>query len=74
MLAAQVIQAAEGNYSLEKLAAYSDLLQKQFGNGRGASEVAASYLPHKFKNSLARFLLRQEWFCRHVVVQSWFLR
>ena len=73
-LAAQVIRAAEGNYGPEKLAAYSDLLQKRFGNGRSASEAAASYFPRKFRSSLARFLLRQEWFCRRVVVQSWFLR
>lgn len=74
LLAAQVIKAAEGNYGPEKLAAYSDLLQKQFGNGAGVASAAASWVPRALRSTLARFLLRQEWFCRRVVVQSWFLR
>ena len=72
LLAAQVIKSAEGNYSRQHLTAYSDLLNKKFSNG-GHSTALAGYLPHSLRNSLARFLLGREWFCRRVVVENWFL-
>ena len=74
LLAAQVIQSAEGNYSRERLTACFDLLNKQFSNGAGPTIALAGYLPRSLRNSLARFLLGREWFCRRVVVENWFLR
>jgi len=73
LLAAQVIKSAEGNYSRERLTAYTDLLNRKFTNGGGASMALAGYLPRSCRNSLARFLLGREWFCRRGVVENWFL-
>ncbi|MGC2742699.1 MAG: NAD(P)/FAD-dependent oxidoreductase, partial [Candidatus Angelobacter sp.] len=73
LLAAKAIQTAEGRYGTETMQAYSDLLKKQFGDGSG-SLPAAAFLPQWLRNSVAKFLFKKEWFCRRVVIESWFLR
>jgi geranylgeranyl reductase family protein len=73
LLAAEVIMSVEGNYSREHLGVYSDLLTKRLRNG-GGSSASVAYLPRSLRNSIGRFLLGQEWFCRRVVVQNRFLR
>jgi flavin-dependent dehydrogenase len=73
LLAAKVIKSVSGNYGTESLQAYSHLLKKQFGEGSGLSPMAV-FLSKRLRNSLARFLFKQEWFCRRVVVENWFLR
>jgi 2-polyprenyl-6-methoxyphenol hydroxylase-like FAD-dependent oxidoreductase len=73
LLAAKVITSTNSNYGTEAMQAYSDLLKKQFGDGSG-SPPAAAFLPQWLRNTLARFLFKKQWFCRRVVVESWFLR
>ena len=74
LLAAKVVQSAEGNYGTEAMQAYSDLLKKQFGEGSGSPPAAVALLPQWLRNSFARFLFKKQWFCRRVVVENWFLR
>jgi menaquinone-9 beta-reductase len=71
LVAAEVIQSAGGNFSRERVAPYSALLKKKFASHADSS--ASAYLPRGLRNSLARFLLGREWFCRRVVVEKWFL-
>jgi flavin-dependent dehydrogenase len=73
LLAARVILAAQGNYTRERLAPYAALLERRFSNGHGSGTTVASRLPRSLRNSLARLLLRQKWFCRRIVVDTWFL-
>jgi geranylgeranyl reductase family protein len=73
LAAAEVIQSAGGNFSRERVAPYSALLKKKFAADADLSGSGA-YLPRGLRNSLARFLLGTEWFCRRVVVEKWFLR
>ena len=70
LMAAQVIRAAEGQYTPERLQNYRVLLEKAYGNGR----TITSHLPRKLRNSVGRFLLTTNWFCRRMVVENWFLR
>ena len=71
MMAAQVIQAAAGDYRRERLAPYDAQLTERFG-GRGEASMSKS-LPDSWRMSLARSLMRQTWFTRHVVLDRWFL-
>lgn len=73
LLAAQVILGARGIYSRHRLAPYAALLERRFSNGHGSGTTLASRLPRGLRNGLARMLLRQRWFCRRVVVNTWFL-
>jgi len=73
LLAAKVISSADGKYGTEAMQAYSHLLKKQFGDSSG-SPAAAAFLPQWLRNELARFLFMKQWFCRRIVVESWFLR
>jgi flavin-dependent dehydrogenase len=73
LLAAQVVLEARGNYSRYRLASYRALLEGRFSNGHGSGTTLASRLPRGLRNGLARMLLRQTWFCRRVVVDTWFL-
>lgn len=73
LLAARAITSADGSYGTEALQGYSDLVEKQFSNG-GSPPGAVALLPQWLRNGLARFLFKKQWFCRRVVVESWFLR
>ncbi|HEY6273075.1 MAG TPA: NAD(P)/FAD-dependent oxidoreductase [Terriglobales bacterium] len=74
LLAAQVILAAQGNYARNRLVPYAALLERRFSSGHGSGGTAlAGRLPGALRNALARLLLRQKWFCRRVVVDTWFL-
>jgi hypothetical protein len=72
-MAAQIVRAAQGQYSAARLSAYSDLLRQRFGT-TSPPERMASYLPRGLRNLLARTLLKSERFCRTMVVENWFLR
>lgn len=72
LLAASVIKAAEEVYKIENLGAYPALLKKQFDGDR--STAALAHVPDWLRNRFAHFLLKTNWFCRRVVVESWFLR
>lgn len=69
LMAARVIQSGQGNYGRERLQEYSGLLRAAYGNGNGSS----SWIPRRLRNSIGRFLLKANWFCRRMVVESWFL-
>lgn len=73
LLAARVIMAARGNYGHRHLEPYAALLEQRFSNGHGSGTTLASRLPRGLRNGLARMLLGQEWFCRRIVVDTWFL-
>lgn len=72
LMAARVITSADGNYTRNRLQGYSDLLAQAYGNGSG--RTLSSRLPRKLRNAVGRMLLTNEWFCRKMVVESWFLR
>ena len=71
LLAAHVINIAQGDYSQQSLSRYSDKLEARFGQ-REKVDVT-DYLPQWFKQSLAGTLLSTDWFVRKVVVERWFL-
>jgi flavin-dependent dehydrogenase len=73
LLAAEVIQNAAGDYSRVRLQPYRRKLAQRLGFSMRLSEKITSALPISFKSSLARKLMRTEWFCRKVV-QDWFLQ
>jgi menaquinone-9 beta-reductase len=74
LLAAHVIKTAEGCYSNERLQRYTNMMAESLNALPNRSTAIANYLPRKLRNSLARWLLTQQWFCRYTVVQNWFLR
>ncbi|MGE5322103.1 MAG: NAD(P)/FAD-dependent oxidoreductase [Actinomycetota bacterium] len=74
LIAARVAVAAAGDYSAARLAQYPVLLQQRFGRGSTSAEKIGRRIPHFLRNLAARMLLRNEWFCRHMVVENWFLR
>jgi len=74
LIAAKVIKSADGNCGRESLQTYADSLKKQFSGANGSAPAAFTLLPQQVRNSLARFLFTQQWFCRRVVVENWFLR
>jgi len=72
LMAAQVIKSANGGYTRDRLQAYGELLSKEYGKGK--RRTSASRLPRKLRNAAGRMLLTTQWFCRRMVVESWFLR
>jgi len=74
LVAAEVIQAAAGEYSHGHLRPYLEQLDHRFGSGSGAMMKAAACLPAKLRNACARSLLKNPTFCRNVVCDAWFLR
>jgi geranylgeranyl reductase family protein len=74
LIAAEVVLAADSNFSAERLSHYPALLRQRFGKQSGAGESLAKRLPTGFRNAIARMLLKNEKFCRSVVVENWFLR
>lgn len=71
LLAAQVVREAAGDYRSERLAPYETALLQRFG-ARGAAP-ALSLLPDAWRLSLARLLMRTQWFARRVLLNRWFL-
>lgn len=71
LMAARVIASAGGNYTREHLQAYTDLLTQAYGD-RGSRR--STKIPRRLRNAVGRMLLSNEWFCRNVVVEKWFLR
>lgn len=70
LLAAEIIMAAQGNYSRSYLARYETSLRQRFGNKTATSTPSA---PSRIKCLLAGILLRSKWFARHIVINRWFL-
>ena len=70
LMAAAVILDAQRNYSLQQLQIYSARLVMRFGAPTG-SAGKAGHTP--VRNYLARMLLDNGWFTRHVLLDRWFL-
>jgi menaquinone-9 beta-reductase len=74
LMASGVVLQADNDFSAQSLRDYPGLLRQRFGQHEGAVEAVAKRLPKPLRNLLARMLLRNERFCRSVVVEKWFLR
>ena len=72
ILAAETIVAATGSYGRERLQAYDRRIAKRFGKLR-APRPGRTWLPSGLAQSVARRLLANRWFVRHVVLDRWFL-
>lgn len=71
LMAAQIVAAARGDYSKQRLSEYETQLAARFGVRNGGS--LASSLPESWKLALARSLMQTQWFTRNVVLNRWFL-
>ena len=71
-MAAQIIAAARGDYSKQRLSEYEAQLSARFGE-RGNSASLANSLPESWKLAIARSLMQTQWFTRNVVLNRWFL-
>jgi geranylgeranyl reductase family protein len=69
LMAAATIQEANGDYRSGQLQAYTSRLVERFG----ATAVPTGGGPAFLRNYLARVLLDNRWFTRHVVLDRWFL-
>ena len=72
LLAAETILAVRGDYGPEALAAYRRGMEAHFGPR--SPHVPPPRVTSGLRRSLARWLLRQRWFIRRVVLDRWFLR
>jgi len=74
ILAADAILAAQGNYRRTQLEPYVVHLTARFGKRlHGETPAASGRVVQQLKQTLAHWLLRREWFARHVVIDRWFL-
>ncbi len=74
LLAAEVIIAADGKYNRENLENYNALLAARFGKSQNDwSSLIGRHLPAQVVSCVARILLANRWFSRHVVLDRWFL-
>ena len=71
VIAAEVIQAAQGNYDGENLARYQSLLEKRLG--QPIRTGVFNPLPASWLASLGSWMLSNRWFSRHIVLDRWFL-
>jgi len=72
LLAAEVILAAGGDYSRQRLEPYRIRLEKRFGK-RGPQRSPVGRVPSRLRQFLAGRFLASRWFVRRVVVERWFL-
>jgi geranylgeranyl reductase family protein len=75
LLAAQVIAEAQGTYSRERLEIYRTLLFDRLHRSESnwLTRIGGR-LPAPAIGSIARWILANPWFARHVVLNAWFLR
>jgi menaquinone-9 beta-reductase len=74
LLAADVIRAADGNYEEARMARYKSRLAERLGSARESWTMRIGRsLPSQFTRFAAGYLLDNSWFCRHVVLDGWFL-
>lgn len=71
LMAADVIRAAAGSYSREKLEPYCARLAARFG--KKFTRSVSDFLPFGLKRLVAAKLMASPWFSRHVIVDRWFL-
>jgi geranylgeranyl reductase family protein len=74
ILAAETVLAARRDYRRARLEPYVAHLTARFGRRlQGETPAASGRLMQRFKQRLAHWLLRRNWFARHVVIDRWFL-
>jgi flavin-dependent dehydrogenase len=71
LLAASVIEQAQGNYSREQLGSYPVLIERHFGKRQLYSKD--NVITKQIKKYMANKLLKSKWFVRHIVLDKWFL-
>jgi len=71
LLAARVIKNAKGDFSIQQLKRYQDMLVDRLG--KRETKDFSDYLPGWFMQSLAGMLLSSKWFVQNFVVERWFL-
>lgn len=69
LAAADVIHAAAGDYRRSRLSSYPSRLAERFG----ADGSASGMLPQPARRCVSRWLMRNRWFVRHVLLDRWFL-
>lgn len=70
VIAAQTIQAAQGDYAARKLEPYRHRLVARFGEMEAEER---GFIPESLRQFVAGQLLKNRWFTRHVVLDRWFL-
>lgn len=73
ILAADVIRDCAGDYSKNKLQAYSDVMQQRFGK-RLPGPDTMERLPMFIKRIFARQLMKTRWFTKNIMTDKWFLQ
>ncbi|MFI5105684.1 MAG: NAD(P)/FAD-dependent oxidoreductase, partial [Terriglobales bacterium] len=73
LIAAGVVESAAGDYSLDRLQKYPALLTQRLGASGGILQSLGRRLPSGLRKGIARWLLTKPSFCRHTVVENWFL-
>ncbi len=74
LIAAHAILSAQDDYSAKQLSVYRELLDSRLHRERTRIETLSQLLPHTLKEFAGRQLLRNQSFCRNVVMDQWFLR
>jgi geranylgeranyl reductase family protein len=72
LMAAEIIQSAQGDYCRPKLDRYATMLHNRLAPGGGQIEQLAHHIPAFLRNFVGRQLLKTQTFCR-MVVHDWFL-
>jgi flavin-dependent dehydrogenase len=74
ILAGRAIARADGDYTAAGLSGYAAALTARFGRrGEAPGRSRSELVPARLRPALARLLLGNPWFARHVVVERWFL-
>jgi geranylgeranyl reductase family protein len=74
ILAARAIVAADGDYTAQSLSRYAAAVAARFGPRHTAPRPGLSdRVPPGLRPRLARLVLGNRWFARHVVLDRWFL-
>jgi menaquinone-9 beta-reductase len=74
ILAGRAIAKAEGVYTASDLSGYARALTARFGRrGEAPRRGRSELVPARLRPALARLLLGNPWFARHVVLERWFL-
>jgi flavin-dependent dehydrogenase len=72
LMAASAILGAAGEYGRARLSSYAEQLRSTYGVGRAARGLSR-VVPDRSASALGRYLMRNPWFARHVLLDRWFL-
>ncbi len=72
LMAATVIRQAGGDYRVQRLEAYREMIRSRFGSRKGVRLPVDSFFA-RLRCRAGRRLLANRWFLRHVVLDRWFL-